>query len=368
MKNLNLKLFQFFTILILLRALSFIYFSIYPFNHSLFGLVSPLNYHWFADINLYNQFIKLLSGDQLAISAFFKNYYYIYNFEFEKIVRFPGFLYPIIMLISNYQENNVIFLSFLVFISEILATALWISYLNKKIINNYLIIIFILFPTPWIFSILKSSDVFFYLLTTIIILSFVNHIKLSKKIIYLLLLLICMTRPAGASILVAYLFSSFILKFKYPEINKYFVGSLIVFSLIYYAPYFLSEINSLNFFNNSNNIFSFKSIVYLIPQSIIKTINTLGMQTSNSGSNLFYYYRVIEATILFIGFIYILYKNNLDIFYFFTVLNVFFVIVFLFPAYRYSAPLVPILFLYFVYFIKDINLSTSYYYAKLKKY
>ena len=92
------------------------------------------------------------------------------------------------------------------------------------------------------------------------------------------------------------------------------------------------------------------------------------MQTSNSGSNLFYYYRVIEATILFIGFIYILYKNNLDIFYFFTVLNVFFVIVFLFPAYRYSAPLVPILFLYFVYFIKDINLSTSYYYAKLKKY
>ena len=36
MKNLNLKLFQFFTILILLRALSFIYFSIYPFNHSLF--------------------------------------------------------------------------------------------------------------------------------------------------------------------------------------------------------------------------------------------------------------------------------------------------------------------------------------------
>ena len=90
---------------------------------------------------------------------------------------------------------------------------------------------------------------FIYLLL-IIILSFVNHIKLSKKIIYLLLLLICMTRPAGASIIYIF-FRLFILKFKYPEINKYFVGSLIVFSLIYYAPYFLSEINSLNFFNNS---------------------------------------------------------------------------------------------------------------------
>ena len=40
------------------------------------------------------------------------------------------------MLISNYQENNVIFLSFLVFISEILATALWISYLNKNILTT----------------------------------------------------------------------------------------------------------------------------------------------------------------------------------------------------------------------------------------
>ena len=354
----NKQLLNLILLLILSRLLSFVYFSIFPFEHSLFGSVSPLTYHWFADITLYNQFIRILDFEIDAFYDFFNNYKYILNNQFDNIIRFPGFLYPTILKLTFYNEQNVIPLALLVLITEILASSLWIFFFKKQNIPFIFCLLFILLPFPWIFSILKSSDVFFYLLTTLFLLSAIKVIKINNKAMFFLLFLACMTRPSGLGLILAYLLYVFFLKqnFEISLRSKLLLLFVFIFSTLYYMPYFFSEINSLQFFETLNQqTLTFKDFIYLIPKYSMKILNILGMQETNSDNHLFYFFRVLESMILVIGFIYLLYKNNINIMYLVTVINLTFIIIFLFPAYRYSVAFLPILFLSFADFMLMIT-------------
>jgi len=334
------------------RFLIFVLLLFFPFNHVVFGNITPLSFQGFADYNFFSNF----GESKFKLENFISNYINILTIQFDLINnRFPGPLFSIIIFITNYSSEYPYLMAIVIFFCELLASLLWAKYIYSKL-GTLSSILFCSMPIPLIFGFLHSSDAVFYFLSSIFILSFKNYLLFKESTKILLLILLIFTRPTGILFVMLYLGYTFKKKKNY---NFIFTLVLLFIAVFYYFPYFIYEFNvlsSISFYEmyvlDRIGYEVEKSNLELIIQYIKKFFLLFGFVKSESGNIYFYLLRCVCASVFILGYLYCFYKKNLtDI-----IINNLFVLTilfFFFPAYRYILPIVPLLCLYFFTFAFD---------------
>ena len=321
---------------------------IFPFQHQLYGEITPFSFQYFTDYNFFSNF----GENKFILVDFIKNYLNIFTLEFNEINnRFPGPIFPFLIKITFYAPNFTILMAVFIIFCELAACYLWSKFLYQK--TNYICsLLFSLMPIPLFFGFLHSSDVVFYLISTFFILSIKKFIKIPDIYLIFLLLLLVLTRPAAISYL---LFLLIYFLYLNKKILLIYTFILISFSIIYYAPYFVYEAMVLA----NENIAKGENFVAKVVESknffyyFSKFFLLFGFVKSDSGNMYFYLIRCFCATMFIIGFLYSFYKKDTNdvLLMNLTVLPILF---FFYPAYRYILPITPLLFMYFFIFSLDI--------------
>ena len=321
------------------RLFIFILLIFFPFNHEIFGSLSPLSFHSFADLDFYYNF----GEKKFDILNFLSTYKNIFLFNFLSIEnRFPGPLFPLILSMTFYDKNFTLILSLLIFSSEIIAYIIWSS--KKFIKNNLAFLFFSLMPIPLYFGFMHSTDVIFYLLFTFLYFEIIG--KKRFKVICIIFLLIIALRPNSTLVVLATL-----IYFYLNKENFYILLTTIIFliiSVIYYSPYFFYEMELLN--NSSAENYDNYDYNFILVNSFIyikKIFFLLGFIPSESGNIYFYLLRCLCGLIFGIGLLNLLYKRDSKIDLVFVIFFVFGTATLFFPAYRYILPITPILIFYF---------------------
>ena len=246
-------------------------------------------------------------------------------------------------------------MSLIIFSCELVSCILWSNYLYKNV-NALCSIIFCLMPIPLMFGFLHSSDIIFYLVSSIFILQIKNYFNYKNYIIYILILFLVLTRPAG---IIFAIFSIYYFYKKKDIINISISLIIILLTLIYYAPYYIYEQWVLTCPGGECPDSDFHLISF-INNYLLKFILLFGFIKSDSGNLYIYIARCGCAIIFILGYFISLTKRNTNDL---IIINMFvFSIVLLFyPAYRYILPIVPLLFMYNFIFFFD-------FYKNLKKY
>ena len=150
----------------------------------------------FADFHFHNDFLQILDTSSEYFEYFKLTYFNLFNlnFDFDYKIRFAGPVYPLIMYLTNYGPDNVIFLSILIFFIEIIILYLWIEYFKKIKLNSLFLVFFSILPFPMILGFLHSSDIFFYLIFSIVYLRYIKFLDFNKYIFFILLLVLCLIR------------------------------------------------------------------------------------------------------------------------------------------------------------------------------
>ena len=306
----------------LLRLLICFYFLLYPIVHQKYGILNAFSYQYFADLNFYFKFLNIFDFE----SNYFEEFSYIYSnlirFNYDAFLtsdinllnyRFPGPFFPTILYITSYSTEFTFLLAILIFLTEIVTLRLWINYFYNKI-NVIYIIIFATLPMPMILGVLHSSDVFFYLLSSIIFFIAINYFKINNFLFSILLLIFICIRPASIGILVG-LFTYYILYQKKDNLFKIsFIIFCILVSLFYYQTYFLVE-KTIALKNDTVlefirlNITEHKNLELLLYYPL-KLLFLFGFHPSSSGNQLIYLSRCFFGLILLVGYFYSLKNYN----------------------------------------------------------
>jgi hypothetical protein len=333
------------------RIIIYLFLILIPFHHNDFGIITPLSFQEFADITIYKDFSD--GENEFGWSNFFSNYYSLLTLNISNIDnRFPGPLFPIILIITQYSKDFTILLSLVIFFSEITAYIIW-SYKKFKNYNIYSLLFFSFMPIPLYFGFMHSTDIIFYLLFTLLYFEIKDNPR--KSIIIILFFLILCLRPNSLIIFISCLFYFLII-----EKNRYFLilsSLFFLLSLIYYGPYFFYEMALLGTFEVDSISYSIFDIVFLLINYLKKVIFLLGFIPSDSGNNYFYLLRCFCGIIFLIGLIRLYYKKTSKLDMLFVGFFVFGTATVFFPAYRYILPITPILIGYFCEFFlkKSIN-------------
>ena len=331
-----------------LRFLLLFFFILFPINHNLFGLISPLSFQKFADYNFFSTF-----GEGPFKFDNFKNIYLgLLHFNFENINnRYPGPLFSLIIFITNYNSENIYLMFLFVFLCEILSCFFWSKFLFKHV-SPLCSLIFCILPIPLMFGFLHSSDVVFYLLSSIFLLNIKKYFNFNKSVIILLLTLLVLTRPSG---IVFIIFSIYYFYKNKSNISIITSILLLILSLFYYTPYYLYEQFVLS---GDGGQFTKIYITNYFTYYLNKFFLLFGFIKSDSGNIYIYLARCVCAVIFLVGYFYsCLNKNFYDI----LIINLFVlsILLFFFPAYRYILPIVPLLYMYcfifFFNFFKNFN-------------
>ena len=193
--NLPLKYIIIFGIFI--RLVSYIFFIFYPLNHNEFGQIGSVIFQNFNDYPFYYNFgeeVINITGN--LYESIINTYISLFNFNFENInSRIPGFLFPLIIYIFNYTENNTYYLSGVTFVLEIILLIIWCKFLNFKEINKLFILMYVLLPIPLIFGLIHSIDIWYFFVSSLIILKYENYIKYKNYILIFLLFLFISLKP-----------------------------------------------------------------------------------------------------------------------------------------------------------------------------
>ena len=334
------------------RIIIYLFLVLMPFQHNDFGSISPLGFQEFADMTIYRDFSDSPDLD-FGWSNFFSNYYSILTLNISNVDnRFPGPLFSIILIITQYSKDFPYLLSLVIFFSEITAYLIW-SYKKFKDYNIYPLLFFSFMPIPLYFGFMHSTDIIFYLLFTLLYFEIKDSPR--KSILFILFFLILCLRPNSVLI-----FLACSIYFLFIDKNKYFIKLSLLFfllSLFYYSPYFFYEMALLETFEADVISYGILDVLFLLINYIKKVIFLLGFVPSDSGNIYFYLLRCCCGIIFLIGLIRLYYKKTSKIDMLFVGFFVFGTATLFFPAYRYILPITPILIGYFCEFVfkKSIN-------------
>lgn len=360
----NLKFINEYIFALLVRFFLFLILLIFPVYHSQYNFLSPLTYYGnIADIELYKSFFVWINFNLYEFIDYYLYSFnlinkdeYIADFVYPKILVGPFF--PLILKVTIYSETNTLFMSLLCILAEYISICIWIKYFKINKIPRFLIYLFCILPIPLIFSYAHTSDIFFYLFSTVFFyLILINRNFLSNKALFVLFILF-LIRPTS---FIYILFTFFLIIFRKLLItrNQTFILLIIfIINILYYLPYVNYEIyKNYIFFEESNPalfiIFSDNYIINSLLFYLYKFISTIGFQISNSQNLIIIIPKLFSATIFLFGFLFMNYKNFRDNEAIFINFYLLFVIIFLSPQYRYIIPIAPLLFNYFCLNVKD---------------
>ena len=348
--NLN----QIFTLGLLFRITIFITLAIWPFTHLLQGNFGPMSYQD-ADTDEYIYTLNLLLLKKENLTMFLNNYYEILKFNFDYDFRtITGPLFPILLGLTNYSLSTPYYLALLCFISEAICFYIWINFFYNKIKIIY-IIIFSFLPIPLMFGFIHSTDIFFYLISTLVLIRIMKYKRIDNVVLFLVILSL-MLRPASLAILLTIiLYFTFFKNIKISNKKNFLLIFFGLISIIYYFPYFIIEINSekVQYPYYFDNIFIFQyaivnnEIIKLFVIFFLKFIFLFGFDPSESGYSIIQIIRSLLGVIFITGFFKSFFYRKIKIEFLYIWITVFFIAIFFYPTYRYIIPIMPLLFMLF---------------------
>lgn len=343
-------LFRFFILIIL---------AIWPFNHVMQGDFGPLSYQN-ADRDDYLFALDLLLLKKENIDLFLSNYLAVFKLNFSyDFTTITGPLFPIILGLTKYSLQTPYYLALLCFLSEVICFYLWINYFEGKMKTAF-ILIFAFMPIPLMFSYIHSTEVFFYLFSTIILIQLIKF-KKTNNLILLLLFLSLMLRPASIALIITiYLYFLFFNKNKIPRNHHILLIIMSLIAIFFYLPYFVEEINKdkVMYPNYFDDIFILHhelveiSIVKSLIITLLKFFFLFGFDPTESGYPIIQGIRSLLGIIFIIGFFKTFLFKSIKIELIYIWVTVFFISIFFYPTYRYIIPIIPFLYLYFFQNIK----------------
>ncbi len=355
---------QILTFAILLRLILFIFFSLFPVYHEKFGFISPISYQIFADLEFYLNFKLIFDFSLSSLSEFINTYKNILLLNFDQVSeRYPGVFFSFLILITNYSDQNPFILSAIIFLTEIISLFIWGKYLCEKF-SNLSFIIYAFLPIPLLFGFLHSTDVLFFLLSSLIFLKLKNYYNYNYFFLFILMILLVLIRPAAITVIFCAL-----IYFIYNNEKKIYIlitAIILLSNIIYYLPYFIIELDIVNYkkpfkaptvyttklFLLIPDIFQFEFLKSII-KYCVKFVFLFGFHPSSSGNFLIYVVRFCCALIFITGYIHSLKKKNIDFIYINLIIIP--VVLFLYPSYRYILPIVPLLILNFCILIYSFS-------------
>ena len=345
-----------------LRLLICFYFLLFPIVHQKYGVLNSFSYQYFADLNFYFKFFNIVNFESNYFHEISHIYINLLRFNYNVFLtndvnflnyRFPGPFFPFILYVTSYSSDFTFLLAILIFIVEIFTLRLWIIYFFNKIKIIY-IIIFATLPIPMVIGGLHSSDVFFYLFSSVIFFIAIDHIKVNNLIFSTIILIFICIKPASIGVLVSLMIFYILYKRKNNLFKIFFTIFSLILSLFYYQTYFLVEKtialknDTVTEFINSNLTHSQSLEIFLYYP--IKLLFLFGFHPSSSGIEVIYLSRCFFGLILLVGYIYSL-KNYKKFSFYFLNLAIIPIVIFLYPAWRYIVPFSPILYFNFTQLI-----------------
>lgn len=348
---------------ILYRIIILIILIFFPLYHEIYGYVSPLSYYnSLSDLQLHKDIIYLFKVNEcgnIYFLQFYKdlfalifnsdNNFFLSNDNCSKL--FPGPFFGIILLITNYNENNVIILAGFIFIIEIVNLIIWVNIFKKKI-NNLYVLFYVFLPIPLCFAFMHIPDIFAF--TAFSLLSFLIYNKYNNFLMITSFFLGILSHPL---FFIVFFYLIFELKEKKINLSKlqiYLLYILFFISTIYYLEYFTVDIlknSGLNNITDKDNNFNF--IFIFIITTLKKILYILGYQESLSNNFFIIIGKYFCGIFYLIGFIYALFNlrhatNKMIIFYILCIA------LFFAPNWRYILIVSPLLYLNSIFFIDYI--------------
>ena len=340
-----------------IRLIVFIFLAFYPLQNVAGGSVGPTVYQTGADINHYLNFVSIIEGEDHAMDMFINTYKKILNNQpITDGERYAGPVFPLMLLIFNYNINNTVLFSSFTFLIALIIYAIWQIWLIQRL--GYLLAIpfIFLFQVTW-FGIFIYPDIFYFALCTCIyfLIRYKNNWYL-KSIFWISIILVSGIRPNALAILLFCLTVMIINKFWISKKSRLAFGSLLFIFLLgsfYYLPYAVIEdrITHQSYFFADEIINNIDSISIISQNIINKIINTgvrffwvFGIHPSDSGNIIAFVFRLLTGCIFIIGFIKGIIQNNIDSI--LIALIIVPIIIFFPPSWRQILPVMPILYYY----------------------
>jgi len=363
---LNNQLIRIFSFGILFRLIFSILVVYFPFTHDMFGKVAPFQYLTIGDISIYQRYANLSLIDMFStISNIFLDSITIFTIS----ERYPGIIFSLFLKVIPYTEENYIFLYLVIYFFEILSLFYWILIFKEYFDKKYLIILSIT-PFSFIYFIFPSNDFLNYFFATLFI-YYLNLLFLKKKfnqnILLIILFVYIFIKPDSVFFCLTMLYL-YIFKKNYLKLNsKLFLFYIILFviGILYYFQYYLFEYLTVMSLNDNSfhisNFYSepFNNFIKFIIFYLSKFFKIYGfMSESYSGSNLIILLRFLISIYFIVGFfctIYFYQKNI--IFSFIVIMNLFIILLFLFPSFRYVLVYSNLYLFFIFYFLKEIKLK-----------
>jgi len=351
--NLPLKYIIIFGIFI--RLVGYIFFIFHPLNHNEFGQIGSIIFQNFNDYPFYYNFgEEVINVTGNLYESIINTYISLINFNFENInSRIPGFLFPLIIYIFNYTENNTYYLSSITFFLEIILLIIWCKFLNFKKINKLFILMYVLLPIPLIFGLIHSIDIWYFFVSSLIILKYENYIRYKNYILIFLLFLFVSLKPHAIILVGSVLFFELINIKKKNVVLILILFLLIALSIFYYFPYYFLEYHRMN---SELYVSSFSNQISknFILNYFYKLIYLLGGNPGGSGINLIVSCSYLCAFFFLIVLLSYIINGKYDVTFMYIITSIILIVIFFYPAYRYSLNFVPILFYFFVVAINKI--------------
>lgn len=299
-----------------------------------------------------------MTGDKESINLFFETFLLTFQ-GIAPETRYPGPILPFFIWLSSYEVGNTIFLAIIIFTIECITFVFWQNLFIKKVGINFSYFFVFLPHTIW-FGLIVSSDVFFYFFSSLTIYCIFTDQKPKRFIIFILTTLALLSRPVAIALPIFIIFWIFFKEQNYKEkINWLFAHLIIlIFALIYYSPYFLTEQINLSLYSPVDNFIiklglsEYDKEYFGLINIIFSILFVFGIHPSESGLIWAFVLRILIGISLLIGFCRIILKRDLiGLYILITILPIIFLF---YPSWRYLLPLIPIMFLNFLIFLKEI--------------
>ena len=322
-----------------IRLAIFILFLFYPFPYGSDPPISALHYQTGTDLALYLP-QQYLSGDTRIVNEIISAFQNLF-WDDVPLKNVPGPIFPALIWLTDYEPGNTVILSTLILLAELTAFILW-SNIFKSNFKGFAGLFFCLMPHTIWFGIIVTSDIFLYLIVTVLFYFWSLNDKKYEKFLFILSALALMVRPGGLAFAVSRFFFLILNRVKTRKYLFLYLFSALL-GLVYFLPYIM--VNQMILEEVRPKSFSMMG-------KISGFFEVFGFHASRSSLTLAYVLRYFYGIIFLIGFFYVIVSDNK--FKIPVIITIASVVFFLYPTWRYLLPILPILYFNGVIAAKDI--------------
>ena len=202
--------------------------------------ISPLHYITSIDLSLYIHTSHDLFNCPDKIIQHYISYYTSSTYDSNDFYAAP--IFPVLIKIFNYQENNTIPLALFYLFLAIFLMMLWYKWYKNNGIKLLGLIIFSFFPWFFYYSLMISTDLLYFFCVSLVFFSLDKNKGDFNVRLFLLLCVSCtLIRPAGVLIAIFALYQLYVRQILFDSQYRIYIilfSLFTIFSVFYFLPYF----------------------------------------------------------------------------------------------------------------------------------